>query len=80
MALHREIVVGKKVLVGSVNSSVPHFEAAIDTMADVPEWFVDTLMTGVHDLAHAERVLETGDKDITTVVNLSLGVTTRSRD
>lgn len=46
--LHREFVLTNKSLVGSVNSHIPHFEAAITTLDSLPDWFIDALCTNVH--------------------------------
>ncbi|WP_135828853.1 glucose 1-dehydrogenase [Halorussus halobius] len=48
--LHEELVLNNKALVGSVNSNVRHFEAAVETLGDLPAWFRDDLVTGVHDV------------------------------
>ncbi|MFB6174135.1 MAG: glucose 1-dehydrogenase [Halobacteriales archaeon] len=67
-ALHRELVLENKALVGSVNSSVPHFEAAIDSLAAMPEWFTRDLITGVYPPEDAAAAFETGPDRIKTVV------------
>lgn len=67
-SLHRDIVLENKALFGSVNSHVPHFEAAKDSLAEFPDWFVDELITGVYAPEEAERAFETGDDVIKTVV------------
>jgi len=48
---HEELVMNNKALVGSVNSGPRHFEAAIDSLAALPEWLLDDLVTGIapHD-------------------------------
>lgn len=66
--LHRECVLENKALVGSVNSSVPHFEAAKQSLADFPDWFLDDLITGVYTPSNVEAAFETGDEVIKTVV------------
>lgn len=66
--LHREFVLENKALVGSVNSSVPHFEAAKRSLEDFPGWFVDDLITGVYPPTNAAGAFETGDHVIKTVV------------
>jgi len=70
-ALHREMVLQNKALFGSVNSNVRHFEAAIESLAAVPNWFVDNLITGVYEPATAETAFETTDETIKSVVKFS---------
>jgi len=60
--LHRELVLQNKALVGSVNSNAGHFAAAADTLAGLPEWLLDDVVTSVHgldDVAAAFRDDET---------------------
>ncbi|RBI60482.1 glucose dehydrogenase [halophilic archaeon] len=66
--LHREFVLENKALVGSVNSSVPHFEAAKESLAAFPDWFLDELVTGVYSPDEVDVAFETGDDVIKTVV------------
>ncbi|MFC6823633.1 glucose 1-dehydrogenase [Halopelagius fulvigenes] len=67
-SLHRDIVLENKALLGSVNSHVPHFEAAKESLAEFPDWFVDELITGVYPPEAAERAFETDDGVIKTVI------------
>ncbi len=53
--LHRELVLQNKALVGSVNSHRGHFESAVETLAALPTWFTDDLVTGVYGLEEFER-------------------------
>jgi hypothetical protein len=55
-------------MVGSVNSNVRHFEAATESLAAMPEWFLDDLVTGVYGLDEFERAFEDGDTIIKTAV------------
>ena len=48
--LHTELVMHNKAVVGSVNSNRRHFEAAAETLAGLPEWFRDELVTTVAPL------------------------------
>ncbi len=66
--LHEELVLHNKALLGTVNSHRGHFEAATDTLAQLPTWFTDELVTGVYDLESYERAFETGDEVIKTAV------------
>jgi threonine dehydrogenase-like Zn-dependent dehydrogenase len=53
--LHRELVLGNRALVGSVNSNRRHFEAAVDTLAALPDWFLESVVTGIHGLEAVDR-------------------------
>lgn len=66
--LHREFVLENKAILGSVNSSVPHFEAARETFAGLPDWFLESLITGVYSPDDIESAFETGDGVIKSVV------------
>lgn len=66
--LHRETVLQNKALIGSVNSNVRHFDAAISSLSRFPNWFTDALVTGVFTPEDAERAFETGDDVIKTVI------------
>ncbi|RQG97930.1 glucose 1-dehydrogenase [Natrarchaeobius chitinivorans] len=66
--LHREMVLHNKALVGSVNSHRGHFEAAVDTLAQLPDWFTDDLVTGVYDVSEFESAFDTGDDVVKTAV------------
>jgi threonine dehydrogenase-like Zn-dependent dehydrogenase len=67
-ALHRETVLHNKAVVGSVNSNVRHFEAAVETLAELPEWLLDDLVTGVHGIEEFERAFDRGDDVVKTAV------------
>ncbi|WP_276300521.1 glucose 1-dehydrogenase [Halorussus lipolyticus] len=70
--LHKEFVMNNKALVGSVNSNVSHFESAVETLADLPEWLFDDLVTGVHGLDDYEAAFADGDETtIKTAVQFS---------
>ena len=61
--LHKEFVMNNKALIGSVNSGVRHFEAAVETLADLPSWLVEDLVTGVYDVAdHEAAFRDTGER------------------
>lgn len=66
--LHREFVLENKALVGSVNSHVPHFEVARETLAATPDWFADAIITNVFSPDEATLAFQTGDDRIKTVV------------
>ncbi|WP_254543939.1 glucose 1-dehydrogenase [Halomarina pelagica] len=67
-ALHRELVLHNKALVGTVNSNAEHFEAAVETLSALPERFLDALVTDVVDLEEYERAFDDGDGTIKTAV------------
>ena len=45
--LHEELVLNNKALIGSVNSGVRHFEAAVDRLRELPRWFPESFVTEV---------------------------------
>ncbi|NHN47696.1 glucose 1-dehydrogenase [Halostella sp. JP-L12] len=69
--LHNEFVLHNKALVGSVNSHVKHFEAAVETIRDLPDWFLDDLVTGVHGLDELDRAFDDDDTTIKTAVEFT---------
>ena len=69
--LHRELVMHNKALVGSVNSNVRHFESATETLATLPAWFRDAVVTGVYDLTEFEAAFGDDDTTIKTAVQFS---------
>ncbi|WP_323191737.1 glucose 1-dehydrogenase [Halostella sp. PRR32] len=70
-ALHNEFVLHNKALVGSVNSRVEHFEAAVETLETLPEWLFDDLVTGVYGLGELDRAFDDDDTTIKTAVEFS---------
>lgn len=66
--LHREFVLENKALVGSVNSHVPHFDDARESLAAYPNWFTDAVVTDVFSPEGVDTAFETGDDRIKTVV------------
>ena len=66
--LHREFVLENKALVGSVNSHVPHFEDARESLAAFPDSFTDAVITHVFAPEDVAAAFETGDDRIKTVV------------
>lgn len=65
---HRGFVLENKALVGSVNSSVPHFKAARDSLDEFPDWFIQDLITDVTTPGNIDAAFETGDDVIKSVV------------
>ncbi|MGM0591321.1 MAG: glucose 1-dehydrogenase [Halobacteriota archaeon] len=70
-ALHRELVLHNKAVVGSVNSNRRHFEAATESLAALPGWFSDSYVTRVYALEEFERAFADDDTNIKTAVQLS---------
>ena len=67
-ALHKEIVLHNKCLIGTVNSHVKHFEAAVDTLEAMPDWLLEDLVTTVATPETVEQAFEDGDDQIKGVV------------
>ncbi|WP_276259619.1 glucose 1-dehydrogenase [Haloglomus litoreum] len=59
--LHRELVMGNRALVGSVNSGPRHFEAAIDRLRGLPAGFLEDYVTDLVPYREFERAFEEGD-------------------
>jgi threonine dehydrogenase-like Zn-dependent dehydrogenase len=66
--LHREFVLENKALLGSVNSHVPHFEAAIETLQSYPDWLVEDIITHVYEPEDVDDAFTTGDDRIKVVI------------
>ncbi|MCU4924443.1 glucose 1-dehydrogenase [Halobacteria archaeon AArc-dxtr1] len=66
---HREFVLENKALVGSVNSHVPHFEAAVETLQRYPDWFTDEIITHVVEPDDVATAFETSDDRIKVAVS-----------
>ena len=66
--LHREFVLENKALVGSVNSNIDHYEAAVESLAAFPDWLCGDLITGVYDPTDVDAAFRTGPDRIKTVV------------
>ncbi|WP_158057657.1 glucose 1-dehydrogenase [Halorussus halophilus] len=69
--LHKEFVMNNKALVGSVNSGVDHFEAAVETLADLPSWLLEDLVTGVYELDDYEAAFRDDETTIKTAVQFN---------
>ncbi|WP_430505740.1 glucose 1-dehydrogenase [Haloparvum sp. PAK95] len=66
--LHRDLVLHNKAVVGSVNSGVGHFEAAVDALCDIPGWFLDAFVTGVFAPENCEEAFVDDETTIKTAV------------
>ena len=67
-SLHNELVLHNKCLIGTVNSHVKHFESAIETVASMPDWLLDDLVTTVATPEDVAPAFEDGDDQIKAVV------------
>jgi threonine dehydrogenase-like Zn-dependent dehydrogenase len=70
-AFHEELVLGNKSLVGSVNSNRRHFERAVESLSELPEWFLDDLVTGVYGLDEFERAFDDDDSTMKTAIKFA---------
>ena len=71
-ALHNELVLHNKALIGSVNSNITHFKTASDDLQTFPEWFIDSLITDVYPLSEFRYAFDNNDDTtIKTAVQLS---------
>ena len=68
---HRELVLHNKAIVGSVNSNVRQFEAAVETLGSLSEPFLESLVTGVYDLDEFEAAFENDDRTIKNAIQFS---------
>jgi threonine dehydrogenase-like Zn-dependent dehydrogenase len=69
--LHRELVLENKALLGSVNSNLSHFRAARRSLAALPGWFVEALVTDVYPPERAAAAFEADDDVIKAVVEFA---------
>lgn len=65
---HTNFVLENKALVGSVNSNVSHFQAAKESLATFPDWFINSLITNVYPPANVGQAFKTDDPVIKAVV------------
>ncbi len=66
--LHEEMVMHNKAVVGSVNSGPRHFRAAVDRLAEMPEWFLEDLLTRVVPVESFEEAFDESKTTIKTAV------------
>lgn len=66
--LHATMVLENKALLGSVNSNVRHFEAAISSLESMPEWLIDSLITGVFEPTAVESAFEDSSSVIKSAI------------
>ncbi len=67
-AWHREVVLGNRAVVGSVNAGPQHFRAAVDSLADLSEDFLDAFVTTVTPVDEFEAAFASGDDVVKTAV------------
>jgi threonine dehydrogenase-like Zn-dependent dehydrogenase len=70
-AMHGELVLQNKAIVGSVNSRVQHFEAATDTLDTLPEWLLDDVVTGIYPVDDFREAFVDDNSVIKTAVEFS---------
>ena len=66
--IQTEMVLHNKALIGSVNARAEHFEAAIDSLREIPDWFFDAYITTVAPVEDYEDAFTSDDSEIKTVV------------
>jgi len=67
-ALHEDLVLHNKAVVGSVNSRRRHFERAVETLSGLSEAFLDAFVTGVYGFEEFERAFADDETTIKTAV------------
>ncbi|MFC5969822.1 glucose 1-dehydrogenase [Halomarina salina] len=70
-ALHRDLVLSNKALVGTVNSNVSHFQGAIETLDALPDWLFDAIVTDVVPVDDFERAFTEDESTIKTAIEFS---------
>ena len=66
--LHKELVLHNKCLIGTVNSHVKHFERAVETLGEMPDWLLSDLVTTVAPPDAVGPAFEDGDDQMKGVV------------
>jgi len=67
-AIHKEIVMNNKAVVGSVNSAKRHFRGATDRIASFPDWFLEAFVTGIHPVEGFDRAFVSDETSIKRAV------------
>jgi threonine dehydrogenase-like Zn-dependent dehydrogenase len=70
-AIHRELVLHNKALVGSVNAGVSDFKTGVDSLLALDDDFYDDLVTGVYGLDELDAAFATDDSTIKTAVEFA---------
>ncbi|MFD1641305.1 glucose 1-dehydrogenase [Halohasta litorea] len=69
--LHRELVLHNKAVIGSVNSNVGQFEAAVESLGSLSEGFLESLVTGIYGLDEFAAAFDDDDTTIKNAVQFS---------
>lgn len=67
---HNDIVLNSKAVIGSVTSHRKHFEQAIDTLEDLPQWCLDKLVTA-YEPSQYEQAFTKTESEIKPVIQFS---------
>jgi threonine dehydrogenase-like Zn-dependent dehydrogenase len=67
-AIHKEMVMHNKAVVGSVNSAKRHFRGATDRIASFPDWFLEAFVTGIHPVEGFDRAFVSDETSIKRAV------------
>ena len=70
--LHREMVVGNKALIGSVNSGRQAYLQAVETLAAAPSWVADAMIDRVLPHREAPAAFTRDDTTIKTAIEFSM--------
>jgi len=68
---HREVVLGNRAVVGSVNAGPDHFRAAVDDLESLSASFLDEFVTTVASLDEFEAAFADGDDVLKTAVEFA---------
>jgi len=71
---HKEVVMTNKAVLGSVNATRRHFEAAVETLAQIPTAVLDGIVTEVYDYGNYAAAFDTqsdGEEAIKTALAFS---------
>jgi len=69
--LHRELVIGNKAIVGSVNSGRAAYLQAVETLVSAPPWFAEAIIDSVVAPAAAPEVFAGDDTTIKTAIEFA---------
>jgi threonine dehydrogenase-like Zn-dependent dehydrogenase len=66
---HTDMVLTNKVVLGSVNSNITHFESAVESLSDFPTWLIKEIVTDTYPLAEFENAFCNDASTIKTVLD-----------
>ncbi|ELZ05406.1 glucose 1-dehydrogenase [Natrialba asiatica] len=69
--LHRELVLGNKALLGSVNSNIRHFETAKESLESLPDWVLERIITDVYSPTELEAAFDDSPDRIKRVIDFT---------